>query len=145
MTVVPTTESEDSVFPASCKKGGQCFAFPDVCKTPAAPSPVPVPYPNIGMVAQAKKTSTKVKIAGKPAVTKKSEMPRSQGDEAGTLGGVVSNQNMSKITYKKGSSKVKIQGHPLVHHLAPTGQNGMNANVPGAQVAPSQTKVLVMP
>lgn len=133
------------MFPASCKKGGQCFAMFDVCKTPAAPSPVAFPYPNVGMVAQAKKTSTKVKVAGKPAVTKKSEIPRSQGDEAGTLGGVVSNQNMSKITYKKGSPKVKVQGHPLVHHLAPTGQNGTNANVPGMQVAPSQTNVLVMP
>lgn len=132
-------------FPASCKKGGQCFAFPDVCKTPAAPSPVPIPYPNIGMVAQAKKTSTTVKITGKAACTKKSEIPRSQGDEAGTLGGVVSNRNMSKITWKKGSSTVKFQGHPAVYHLAPTGQNGTNANVPGVQVAPSQTKVLVAP
>lgn len=135
------------MFPASSKGGGQCFAFPDVCKTPAppSPSPVPVPYPNIGMVAQASKTSTKVKISGKAAVTKKSEMPRSSGDEAGTLGGMISNVNMNKVTYKKGSSKVKVQGQPLVYHTAPTGQNGMNANAFGAQMAPSQTKVLVMP
>lgn len=133
------------MFPASCKGGGQCFAFPDACKTPAAPSPVVVPYPNIGMVPQATKTSTKVKIMGSAAVTKNSEMSRSQGDEAGTLGGVVSNVNMGKVVYRKGSSKVKVQGHPLVYHTAPTGQNGMNANAMGAQVAPSQTMVLVAP
>lgn len=133
------------MFPASSKGGGQCSAYPDACKTPAAPSPVVVPYPNIGMVAQATKTSTKVKIVGKAAVTKNSEMPRSQGDEAGTLGGVVSNLNMSKVTYRKGSAKVKIQGHPVVYHTAPTGQNGTNANAMGAQVAPSQTTVLVAP
>jgi hypothetical protein len=131
--------------PASCKKGGQCVGFPDVCKTPAAPSPIPIPYPNIGMVAQATKTSTKVKFDGKAACTKNSEMPRSQGDEAGSLGGVVSNVFMNKITYKKGSSKVKVQGHPAVYHLAPTGQNGTNANVPGMQVVPSQVKVLIAP
>lgn len=131
------------MMPASSKGGGQCAAFPDVCKTPSPGGPVPVPYPNIGMVTQASKTSTKVKIVGKPAVTKKSEMPRSSGDEAGTIGGVVSNVNMNKVTYKKGSSKVKIQGHPAVYHTATTGHNGMNANTVGAQVAPSQIMVRV--
>ena len=36
------------MFPASTREGGKCFAFPDVCKTPAPPAPfVPVPYPNM--------------------------------------------------------------------------------------------------
>jgi hypothetical protein len=53
---------------------------------------------------------------------------------------------MDKVVFKKGSSKVKIQGHPCVYHTAVTGQNGSNANMPtGTQVAPSQTKVLVKP
>lgn len=134
------------MFPASTKGGGQAMAFPDVCKTPAPPAPfVPVPYPNIGMVNQASKTSTKVKIKGKAAATTKTEMSRSQGDEAGTLGGMISAVNMNKIAYKKGSSKVKIQGKPAVYLTSMTAHNGMNANMPaGAQIAPSQTKVLVM-
>ncbi len=37
-----------AVMPASTKGGGSCFAMPDVCITPAAPSPIPIPYPNIG-------------------------------------------------------------------------------------------------
>lgn len=134
------------MMPASTKAGGQCLATPDVCKTPSPGGPVPVPYPNIGMVNQASKTSTKVKFAGKPVVTKKSEIPRSSGDEAGTVGGVVSNVNMNKVKYKKGSAKVKIEGQPCCYLTSTTGHNGSNANHPaGAQIAPSQTKVLVSP
>jgi hypothetical protein len=135
------------MFPASTKGGGQCFAFPDVCLTPAPPAPpVPVPYPNTGMVNQAKKTSTKVKFAGKEVVTKKSEMSRSMGDEAGLNKGVMSGMNMSKVSYKKGSSKVKIQGQDCVYLTSMTGHNGSNANMPaGVQVAPSQTKVMISP
>jgi hypothetical protein len=135
------------MFPASTKGGGQCFAFPDVCKTPAPPAPpVPIPYPNIGMPAQASKTSTKVKICGKEVITTKSEIPHSQGDEAGVAKGMVSSDNMGKITFKKGSGKVKIEGNPCVHLLSTTAHNGSNANMPGgSQVAPSQTKVRVKP
>jgi hypothetical protein len=107
---------------------------------------VPIPYPNFGQVMQCTKTATKVKFCNKEAVTKKSEMPRSMGDEPGTLGGVVSNVNMNKVVYKKCSSKVKAMGHQVAHLTSMTGHNGMSANMPaGAQVAPSQTKVLVMP
>ena len=136
-----------AIFPASTKGGGTCFAMPDVCLTPAPPAPpVPIPYPNTGMVNQAKKTSTKVKFAGKEVVTKKSEISRLMGDEAGVNKGVISGMNMGKVSYKKGSSKVKIQGQQCVHQTSMTGHNGSNANMPaGAQVAPSQTKVIIAP
>jgi hypothetical protein len=133
------------MLPASSKQSGQCFAMPDTCKTPVPGGPpVPIPYPNIGMVMQVTGESTKVKICNFGAVTKKTEMPRSMGDEMGTLGGVVSNVNMDKIVYKKGSSKVKVEGQALQHLTAMTGHNGMNANMPsGMQIAPSQVMVLV--
>lgn len=136
-----------AIFPASTKGGGHCFAMPDVCLTPAPPAPpVPIPYPNTGMVNQAQKTSTKVKFAGKEVVTKKSEMSRSMGDEAGVNKGVMSGMNMGKVIYKKGSSKIKIQGQDCIHLTSMTGHNGSNANMPaGAQVAPSQTKVIISP
>ena len=134
------------MLPASTKGGGQCFAFPDACKTPTPAGPVPIPYPNIGMVNQVTGESTKVKFSGKGVVTKKSKMTRSQGDEAGTAGGVVSGVNMNQVLYKKGSSKVKVEGQAVQHLTAMTGHNGSNANMPaGLQVAPSQTKVLVVP
>ena len=136
-----------AIFPASTKGGGNCFATPDVCLTPAPPAPpVPTPYPNTGMVNQAKKTSKKVKFKGKEVVTKKSEISRSMGDEAGVNKGVMSGMNMGKVLFKKGSSKVKIQGQPCVHLTCMSGHNGTSANMPaGAQVAPSQTKVIVSP
>jgi len=137
-----------AIFPGSTMAGGQCLGAPDVCLTPAppAPSPVPVPYPNTGMLNQARKTSTKVKFSGKKVVTVKSEISRSMGDEAGVNKGVMSGMNMGKVTFKKGSSKVKIQGQDCVHLTSMTGHNGSNANMPaGAQIAPSQTKVIISP
>ena len=130
------------MFPISTKQGGTNFAFPDTCLTP--PVPVPVPYPNTAMLNQATKASRKVKVCGKPVLTLKSEIPRSMGDEAGTAGGIMSGQNMAKVIYKLGSSKVKVEGQKVVHATSMTGHNGMNSNMPaGLQVAPSQTKVLV--
>ena len=58
----------------------------------------------------------------------------------------MSSRNMDKIKYQKGSSNVKAEGQAVQHLTAMTGQNGANANMPsGAQIAPSQVKVLVMP
>lgn len=135
------------MLPASTKGGGTC-ACPgptDVCKTPSPGGPVPIPYPNFGQCAQATSCSTKVKICGSQTITTGSNIPMSTGDEAGTAGGgVVSNQFKGKISFKKGSSKVKAEGKPVVYVTAMTGHNGNNANFPaGMQVAPSQTKVLV--
>lgn len=132
------------MFPASSKQGGLCFAFPDVCKTPSPGGPIPIPYPNFGQVMQITKTANKVKFCNKEAVTKNSEIPMSQGDEAGSLGGVVSNVFINKVIYRKCSSKVKAQGHQVAYLTSMTGQNGTNANMPaGNQVAPSQVKVIV--
>lgn len=134
-----------AIFPASTKGGGQNFAFPDVCLTPAPPAPpIPVPYPNIAMPNQAKKASAKVKMKGKKVLTKKSEVSRSMGDEAGVNKGVASGMNMSKVSYTKCSSKVKIQGQGCAHHTSMTAHNGSSANAPaGCQVVPGQTGVLV--
>jgi hypothetical protein len=53
---------------------------------------------------------------------------------------------MPKLLFKKGSSKVKVEGNPIVYHTAPTGHNVSNSNAPaGVQIAPSQTKVMFLP
>jgi hypothetical protein len=136
------------MLPASTKMGGQCFAMPDVCKTPSPGGPVPIPYPNIGMPMQANSgISTKTKIGGKECILQNTKIPMSSGDEAGTAGGgVVSNKFKGEVVYKKGSGKVKVEGKALCHLTSMTGHNGSNANMPaGAQIAPSQVKVLVAP
>ena len=136
------------MFPASTNGGGQCFAFPDVCKVPAPPAPpIPTPFPNIGMLTQAKGSScsSKVKIKNKKVVTKKTEISRTSGDEAGTLKGMISSTNMDKAKYSAGVSKVKVEGNDIINQLKPSKHNGSSANAPpGMQVAPSQTCVIVM-
>lgn len=137
------------MFPASTNGGGQCSILPDVCKTPTPGGPVPMPYPNIALLTQADSgtCSRKVKILNKKTATKITEITMSSGDEAGTVGGVKSNTFKGSALFKKGSSKVKVEGNQIVHHTSMISQNGgANGNVPpGVQVAPSQTKVLVMP
>ena len=135
------------MFPAATKGGGNCLGAPDVCKTPAppSPSPVPIPYPNTGMIMTATNASTKVKIVSKEVITLKSEMSSSNGDEAGVAGGVVSGRNLDKVTFKKGSMKVTIEGQPCIHLTSISSHNGTNANMPaGCVIAPGQVKVLII-
>jgi len=123
-----------------------CLAFPDVCKVPAPPAPfVPAPFPNTAQLAQATSTVAKVQVSNKDAAVMTSKIPMSSGDEPGTLGGMISAVFKNQCAYKKGSSKVFAQGKAFVHLTAPTGQNGTNANAFGAQIAPSQVNVIVMP
>lgn len=134
------------MFPATTNGGGQCFAFPDTCKTPAPPAPpVPVPYPNIGMPTDANPgtCSLKVLILNKQACTVMTQITRSSGDEAGVAGGVVSGMNLGPVSYLMGSTKVLVEGNPLVTQMSQTAHNGASANMPmGTQVAPSQVKVM---
>ncbi len=138
------------MFPGSTKQGGMCAAGGgapiDVCKIPAPPAPfAPAPFPNMVQCAAASGASTKVKFAGSPALTKSSSWSSSQGDEAGTLKGLISPFNMSKVEYKMASNKVKAQGKPVTTVTKMTAHNGANPNAPpGLQVAPSQTKVIIM-
>jgi uncharacterized Zn-binding protein involved in type VI secretion len=131
---------------ASNNGDGECFALPDTCKPPGGP---PAPYPNTAMLTQGDggTFSSKVKIMGKKAATKISEITMSSGDESGSLGGVISNKIKGSAKFKQGSSKVKIEGNEAAYHGAMIGQNdASNSNIPpGHQVSPSQTKVTVAP
>ena len=134
------------MFPLTTKAGGQALAFPDVCKVPTPGGPVPTPFPNIAMLntASSGTCSSKVKVENQPVVTISSEIPRTQGDEAGTAGGVSSGTNMDKAVIKAGVSKVKIEGDDAVNQLKATAHNGSSANAPGGTIlAPGQTKVLL--
>ncbi len=136
------------MFPAATKAGGQAVTTGpiDACKTPSPGGPVPLPYPNIGTVSNSQSTSEKVKFVGAKVCTVKSEMSRSSGDEAGTVGGVVSNRNMAEVKFKVGSSKCIVEGEKCAHLTSMTGHNGSNANAPaGAVIAPGQTKLIVAP
>ncbi len=127
-----------------CAAGGG--APIDVCKIPAPPAPfAPAPFPNMVQCPSASGESSKVKFCNKAALTKSSSWSSSQGDEGGTLKGLVSPMQMSKVVYKQASSKVKAQGKPVTTVTKMTSHNGASANAPpGLQVAPTQTKVILM-
>lgn len=129
---------------ASTTEKGMCNGAPDVCKT-TVPPPVgqaPIPYVNVVNCPLATDAATKVYCSGMPALTKKSKYNTSNGDEAGAIGGVASGKNMGKVEYQMGSVKVKIQGTEAVRMTSPTTHN--DNNIVGAQLVPSQVKVMIM-
>jgi hypothetical protein len=137
------------MLPGSSKGGGMCTAnAPDVCKIPGPPPApfTPTPFPNLAQVSNASGTIAPVKFCNKDVVVQTSKISSSSGDEAGTLGGMVSAVNRNQVTYKTASGKVFAKGKKVCTITSMTAHNGMSANVPvGAQVAPSQTTVLVSP
>lgn len=106
--------------------GGMSAVFPDVCKTPAAPSPIPIPYPNIGKSSDTSQGPTKVKTDGKMPMVKGAKYSRSSGDEAGTLGGVISGVNMSVCEYLMYSFDVKFEGKNVCRLGDPMWHNKKN-------------------
>ncbi len=138
------------MFPGSSKGGGQCAAGGgapiDVCKIPAPPAPfAPSPFPNMAQCPAFSGQSGKVKLCGSPGLTKSSSASTSQGDEGGVLKGLAAPFQMGKVEYKLASSKVKYEGKPAVTVTKMTAHNGASPNAPpGLQVAPSQTKVIIM-
>jgi hypothetical protein len=131
-------------FPGATKAGGATLGAPDVCKVPAPPAPpIPTPFPNNGDVDGSDDTVEKVVAEKKEIVVESSKISRTKGDEAGTLKGMVSSDDMGQVVFKQYSSKVYTDGKKWVHHTATTGHNGSNANVPGGHLSPSQSKVLI--
>ena len=137
------------MFPMSTNMAGDCFAFPDVCKTPSPVGPVPIPYPNMAMLVQGNLAtfSSKVKVLNMNVATVKSVIMMSMGDEPGVAGGVVSLVFKGPAQFKMGSTKVFVEGAMVAHHTSMIAQNGVAmANIPpGIQVSPSQPLVTVMP
>jgi hypothetical protein len=128
---------------ANSQAGGTDMAFPDVCLTPAPPAPpVPIPYPNTASRPTAVSAVYKVLIAGTPAHNMNTEIPMSNGDNAGVNMGVASGRVMGPSRCTTGATTVLIGSMPATRLTSTTLQNGTNA--PGACIAPSQTKVIIL-
>jgi carboxyl-terminal processing protease len=121
---------------ASNRNTGTQLAFPDVCLTPAAPSPVPVPYPNQAETSQAVSFAVTVKVEGANAITMMSNVPTTSGDEAGSSHPVTK----QAARYTMGNPKVRIEQMPAIVIGALSNGNSMNAPL-GAVVAPSAVTV----
>lgn len=122
--------------------GGMDLAFPDVCMTPAVPSPIPVPYPDIAMGPTAVPNQTKVLIMAMPAHNLGTTVPLTNGDNAGVATGVASGTVMGPSRHTTAAFTVLIAGMPATRLTSMTMQNSTNAV--GARIVPSQTKVLVL-
>jgi hypothetical protein len=106
--------------------GGTSIVFPDVCKTPAAPSPVPIPYPNLGKYSDTIKGPTTVKTDGQMPMVKGSQYSQSYLDEPGTLGGIISQVNRNVCEFLMYSFDVKFEGKNVCRMSDPLWQNKKN-------------------
>ncbi|ATB51310.1 DUF4150 domain-containing protein [Corallococcus macrosporus] len=89
---------------------GVTVAFPDVCKTPGPAGPVPIPYPNVARSADTEQGSKKVSVEGNPVCVRDSNFSTSTGDEAGSVGGVVSGTTRGKAEFVNFSFDVQFEG-----------------------------------
>ncbi|MGF1605836.1 MAG: DUF4150 domain-containing protein [Rhodothalassiaceae bacterium] len=120
------------------------MAFPDVCKTPTPAGPIPIPYPNVAMASTAVPSQVKVFVQATPAHNMMTQVPMSNGDNAGVAMGLVSQLVMGPCRHMKGSFTTMIGGAPATRMLDTTGQNGMAPNAVGTTLSPSQPKVLIL-
>jgi hypothetical protein len=129
---------------ANTQMMGMDMAFPDVCVTPAAPSPIPIPYPNMAMgpTANPGTACRKVFINMMPVHTLRTEIPMTNGDNAGVNLGVASGRVMGPSRHLTGAFTVIMEGMPASRLTSTSIQNGTNA--PGMRAVPSQTTVLLL-
>jgi len=126
---------------------GVATAFPDVCKTPAPPAPpVPIPYPNVAMSSDTDQGSQDVKVDGNPVMLQGSNFKMSTGDEAGSVGGVVSGKIKGKAEFVNYSFDVTIEGKPVPRLGDMMVQNcGSPPNTPPMPEVQPPTVVVVAP
>jgi hypothetical protein len=89
---------------------------------------VPIPYPNIGKASDTSSGPTSVTVDGQMPMTKDAKYMMSTGDEAGSIGGVISNKIKGPCEFMMYSFDVKFEGKnvcrlgdPLFHN----DKNGM--------------------
>jgi hypothetical protein len=109
--------------------GGMSTVFPDVCKTPTNAGPIPIPYPNIGKSSDTMLGPLTVTVDGQMPMTKGAQYIVSSGDEAGTLGGVMSSKFMGECEFMLYSFDVKFEGQNVCRLGDPLFHNGKN--IPG--------------
>ena len=122
--------------------GVSMATVPDVCKTPSPGGPVPLPYPNVSQSATLAKGTTTVKADGKMIAIKGSEFSMSNGDNAGTLGGVKSSTFMKESTWISYSFDVKMEGKNACRLTDKKFQNHQNTvDLGGTLQAPVAVKL----
>jgi hypothetical protein len=136
------------MFALTIKGGMAQSCAPDVCKVPSPTGPLPTPLVNIFQFNQANPSSASQKVFfdGAMAVTIQTKILMSQGDEAGTAGGMISNRFIGpgSISPASGSTKVFLEGKMAVPMGCMTFHNGDACfNTTGQCPMAAQAKVMV--
>ena len=119
--------------------GGSCIAGGDVC---LEPPDIPVPFTNTATPACGTAFVPNIFMVTGMVHNQGTVIATSVGDNPGILGGVRSGTSCGTATYVTCSTTVLMGGMPTTRLSTTTMQN--TTNQPGAVVAPSQTKVLVL-
>lgn len=106
--------------------GGMSMVFPDVCKTPVPPAVVPIPYPNIGKSSDTSQGTTKVEADGNMVMVKGAKYMMSAGDEAGSVGGIISGVFKQECEYLMYSFNVMLEGKNVCRMSDPLWHNKKN-------------------
>jgi len=106
--------------------GGMSTVMPDVCKTPTPGGPIPIPYPNIGMASNVSGGPSTVTTDGQMLATKDAKYTMSTGDEAGSVGGIMSNVIKGECEFMMYSFDVKLDGKNACRLGDPMWQNKKN-------------------
>lgn len=120
--------------------GGVSIAPVDVCKMQVGPAVVPLPLPNIAQSADLAKGTKKVKCDGQPVAVDGSVFSKSTGDEAGSLGGVVSGKNKGTAEFVLFSMDVKFEGKGVARAMDTMLHN--DKNTPPVPILQSPVVVL---
>jgi uncharacterized Zn-binding protein involved in type VI secretion len=112
-------------------------APPDVCKTPSPGGPVPVPYVNVAESSKLVNGSVTVTFDGQPVALKDSMFLPTTGDEAGSLGGVVSGVFKGEAKFSNYSMDVMIEGRNVARLGDPMTMNGNAPNTSGVETQPN--------
>ncbi len=132
---MPITVSADGQSVVTTKSEGKAVStIPDVCKIPTPNGPVPIPFMNSAESKDVKGGSIMTKIDGGSVALMGSYCDKSSGDEAGSVGGVVSGKTKGKAIFMAFSSTVQVEGRPvcrkgdmmIMNECNTIGMTGMN-------------------
>ncbi|WP_437319796.1 DUF4150 domain-containing protein [Sorangium sp. So ce385] len=125
---------------ANSQMGGMALGGPDVCLTP--PAHLPVPYPNLSAQPMGVPAVYNVLLTCAPAHNMMTQVPLTNGDNAGLEMGLVSHTVMGPSRHVTAAFTVLIGGAPATRMTSITTQNSVNAV--GVSLVPSQVKVLLL-
>lgn len=127
---------------ANTQMMGTDMGFPDVCLTPSPAGPVPIPYPNIAMGPTAVPSCFNVLFCCAPAHNMSTQIPMTNGDNAGVATGVASGMVMGPSKHLTAAFTVLVGGMPGTRMTSASLQN--STNCPGVRLVPSQPTVIVL-